>query len=336
MKIVGYAPSYVFESGIGKRIAKLKGLERGWQYPTYLFGHIRNPAALLLFDEIVIDKEAAEKTIEYATLSRNKHREYEGRVVERIRPSDSEILMLEHLIGSNLFKKENIEQIIEAGDFNRIKRGYRNDLESNEFQERVDLMRRTYGVNYAQPDPLRFEAMNMNVTWTLLDKLSAKPLDDVMRSPLYEFKISQESSLAISEVKTASELLASARHVLFLPSEPLRDVDRFLGLHKDNKVLSFRKKVSELSKSKASSQEIRREVQTAQLQLEQLKPNRWSIVVAIASVVGTIIEWEGGTFSTQTIINSFPAALSLAEQIRKHQKRVTFGWLQLLKGLCEV
>ena len=59
---IGFVPSYVLDSGIGQKVAQLKGLESGWNYPTFLLYYVRNPGPLLLFDKIVIDKQAAENT----------------------------------------------------------------------------------------------------------------------------------------------------------------------------------------------------------------------------------------------------------------------------------
>ena len=67
---IGFVPSYVLESGIGKKLAQLKGLESGWHYPTFLLNYLRNPGPLFLFDKIIIDKQAVEEALEYLETSR--------------------------------------------------------------------------------------------------------------------------------------------------------------------------------------------------------------------------------------------------------------------------
>ena len=57
----GMIPSYILSGEKGREIAKLKGMEKGWLYPTFLIYFIRKPALLLLFDKIYIDPNAALK-----------------------------------------------------------------------------------------------------------------------------------------------------------------------------------------------------------------------------------------------------------------------------------
>jgi len=281
--ITGFVPSYELDSDIGKKIAKLKGLEEGWHYPTFLLYYIRNPGPLLLFDEIVVDEGAAIKAIEYVSGFRTKLEDYEGRVVDRIRPTESEVQTFQQLIDSKLFRKEKVVKMITDEDFERIRQGYSEDVGisrpmPNEFRNGVAVMKNRYGPHYASPDPERFEAMNINVTWVVLEKLSALPLDDILRIQLYEYKAIQTTSLGMEMTKTAYEMINQARQVLYLPTEPLHDIDVFLTLHGDSRVRNFRKKVRDLSQKRATPREISREIYDANLELQKLDIDSYNLV----------------------------------------------------------
>jgi len=285
--VLGFVPSYELDSDIGKKIARLKGLEKGWHYPTFLLYYIRNPGPLLLFDEIIIDEGAARKAIEYVSGPRKKPHNYEGSVISKLKPTNNEIEAFRQLIGSELFKKSRIVEMITDGDFDRIEQGYRQDLgmssryltHAHKFKKAVSVMEKRYGPYYALPDPQRFEAMNINLTWVLLEKLSAIPLDDILRSPLYEYKTVQTASqMRLSG--TAYKMINQARQVLCLPTEPLNDIDAFLTLHRDSRVRKFREKVHDLSEKKTDLQEISREIIKAERELQKLNIDSNTIIVA--------------------------------------------------------
>lgn len=346
--VTGFVPSYEFDSGIGKEIARLKGLEEGWHYPTFLLQYIRNPGPLLLFDEILVDAGAAEKAVEYVAERAMRPRGYERKVVQRMKPTESEAEMLQQLIHSSLFKKENIAKMITTDDFERIRRGYFRDLGigaspgrmPDEFERGVAILKSRYGVSYASPDPARFEAMNLNVTWVLLRKLSAIPLDDILRSPLYEHKAIQSASLAMDEVKTAHALIDQARQVLHLPSRPLLNIDDFLALYKDPRVVSFRREVAALSQARASPRQIARKIDEANLEMHKLEVNSYGLVIGLFGMVGGLIAMLGGLrspfiFATGSVATA-GALVRLSQELRKPSMMERHEWLEMIRGLCEI
>lgn len=355
--ITGFVPSYVLDSGIGKKIAKLKGMKRGWHYPTFLLYYIRNPGPLLLFDEIIVDKEAARKAIDYVSGNAIERRpkDYEGRVTIEMKPTKSEVEIFHELLESRLFRKVNVEKMITDTDFEQIEQGYRRDVgisepSTGEFRKAVSIMENRYGPNYALPDPERFEAMNINVTWVLLAKLSAIPLDDVLRSPLYEYKMispadvpqtkssggkTMESIAGLLQGKTAYDMINQARQVLFLPTEPLHDIDSFVAIHKAPQVRSFRNKVYELSRRKATPREISREISEANRELQELEMDSWNVVIGLIGIVGTLTSMLQGNFVTG-LFGTTTALISLGKEIRKAMLTERYGWLEMVKGLCEI
>lgn len=59
-------PSYVLKGEKGQKIANLKGMDRGWLYPTFMIQYVRNPAPLFLFDRFYIDEEAARFALNFS------------------------------------------------------------------------------------------------------------------------------------------------------------------------------------------------------------------------------------------------------------------------------
>lgn len=338
--ITGFVPSYELDSDIGKKIAQLKGLERGWHYPTFLLYYIRNPGPLLLFDEIVVDKEAARKAVEYISRYKIKHKDYERSVVNAIRPTQSEIQTFKRLIDSKLFRKQKVVKMITSKDFERIKQGYFKDigmsgLTPNGFRNSVAVLKNRYGQYYASPDPERFEAMNINVTWVVLEKLSAVPLDDILRSPLYEYKAIQTASFGMEMVKTAYDMIHQARQVLYLPSKPLHDIDAFLSLHKDLRVRHFRETVRDLSKRKATPEEISQKIYEANIELQKLEIDRYNVVITLLGMIADLISMQQGNFATG-LFGTATGLISIGKEIKKVMKMERYGWLKTVKGLCEI
>jgi hypothetical protein len=339
--VTGFVPSYELDSGIGRKIAKLKGLREGWHYPTFLLYYIRNPGPLLLFDEIIVDEGAATKAIEYASRLRRKSEDYEGRVIDALRPTESEVQTLRQLLESNLFRKEKVVEMISDEDFERIKAGYNRDAGVGkssfpiELRNAVAIMENAYGSGYALPDPRLFEAMNINVTWVLLEKLSAIPLDDILRSPLYEYKAIQTASFRISITKTAYDIITQARQILYLPTEPVVDVDTFLTLHNDRRVRKFREKVYSLSQLNVTPREISREVFEANLELQKLEMDSYNIVIALLGIVQTLTSMLQGNFATG-LIGTASALMAIGKEIRKAMLTERYGWLDIVRGLCEI
>lgn len=333
--ITGFVPSYELDSDIGKKIANLKNLEEGWHYPTFLLYYIRNPGPLLLFDEIVVDEGAARKAIEYVTRPERKPEDYEGRVIDAIRPTDSEVQAFQDLIESELFRKERVVDMITYADFERIEQGFERDVYSRGESDAIAVMKSRYGDDYALPDPERFEAMNINVTNVLLEKLSAVPLDDILRSPLYEYKAIQTTPLRTVATKTAYDIIDQGRQVLHLPSRPLRDIDVFLNLHKDPRVKSFRKKVRSLSQRRATIQEISREIYEANSELLKLDIDGFNIIIGFFGLVAGLTSLLQGNFATGGITTA-TGSLAIGKELWKIRKMEKYGWLEMVRGLCEI
>lgn len=297
---------------------------------------------MLLFDEIVVDRGAAGKAIEYARTGGRK--DYEGKVIDTIRPTEAEVQIFHHLIESRLFRKERVVEMITDEDFERIEQGYNMDVGAaepspEEFRSAVAVLENKYGPDYACPNPVRFEEMNINVTWILLEKFSAVPLDDIMRNPLYEYKAIQTASPYISDrrimTKTAYDVIEQARQVLYLPTEPLYDIDAFLALHKDLRVRKFREKVHNLSRRRTPLREISREIFDANLELQKLEISSYSIVIGFLGLLAGLTLLLQGKFATGSI-STATGSLSLAKELLKPRKMDKYGWLEIVKGLCEI
>jgi hypothetical protein len=127
MAITGFVPSYIFDSGIGKKIAHLKGLNEGWHYPTFLLQYVRNPGPLLLFDELLIDRAATEKAVEYVCEAK-EGQDYESQTVKATRPTNPEKKAFQDLVHSSIFKKVNVAEMISDEDFQRIAKGLPKDI----------------------------------------------------------------------------------------------------------------------------------------------------------------------------------------------------------------
>jgi hypothetical protein len=343
MTTTGFVPSYVLDSGIGKKIAHLKGLDEGWHYPTFLLYYVRNPGPLLLFDEILIDQDAAQKAIEYVCGTESAQ-DYESQVIKAARPTSSEKQNFEDLLQSNIFKKVNVSEMINEVDFERIAKGYCIDMGVSpgatgeyrrEFGKALDFMKQRYGDNYALPDPERFEAMNLNVTQILLEKLSARPLDDIFRIPLYEVKSVATISLATLETRTAYDTIDQARQILYLPTEPIQDIDTFLTLHKDPRIQRFRNKVCELSQTRATPRQISKEILNAELELRKLDIDSFNIVIGFFGLVAGLTVLLVGNFASGTI-SAASGLLSIGKELTKVSKAERYDWLEVVKGLCEI
>lgn len=335
--ITGFVPSYELNSGIGRKIAELKGMRKGWNYPTFLLYYLRNPGPLLLFDEVVVDDGAARHATAIVSKSAKKLTGYEGSLIKTLKPTKLESEVLCQLLESRIFRKKNVADNITEEDFERIKRGYNEDMfiSRKEFRNSIAVMEKRYGRNYALPDPARFEAMNINVTGVLLEKLSAVPLDDILRSPLYAYKAIQTASAAVEETKTAYDVVEQARQVLYLPTEPLHDVDAFLDLHQDPRIRKFREKVKVLSRKRVTPQEISHEIYNANLELMKLDIQNFSIVIGFFGLVGGLTSLLRGDFASGSI-GTATGLVSIGRELLKPIKMERFGWLEIVQGLCQV
>jgi hypothetical protein len=190
-------------------------------------------------------------------------------------------------------------------------------------------LEREYGPSYASPCPELFEAMNLNITTALSKKLSAKPLDDVFRMPLYEYKAVN----SVKEVKTALDIIDKARQVLFLPSQPVIDVDAFLELHRDKRVRSFREKVQSLCTDEKQLQKLSREIHDANMKFQELEIDRFNVVMGFVVIIGSYISTElFGNFVT-FVMGTMNGLERIGREILKPRKAERYDWLDLIMEL---
>jgi hypothetical protein len=150
---LGFVHGYMLDSGIGKKVANLKGLDTGWSYPTFLVQFVRNPGPLLLFDKIVIDEEAANQAVNCFMHPNLDPSSYEGCVIRTARPTKKEASVLKGLLESDLFIKKDISNMLTEDDYLEIGSGYYADTglrgERNEhtgFRPKSDSVKTIYNL----------------------------------------------------------------------------------------------------------------------------------------------------------------------------------------------
>jgi hypothetical protein len=343
---MGFVPSYVLESGLGRKVAQLKGLRRGWSYPTFLVQYIRNPGPFLLFDKLLIDEEAAERTIEFARHYKTKSTSYENRVIQNVNPTKKEVEVLNDLLKSNLFEKKNIEKMLTVKDYQEIEAGYyldtgmRYGVNEREyvkrFQQALSVMKEKYGAEYASPSPEKFEAMNLNLINVISKRLSADPLDDICRIPLYEVKsIHSQHLKSKASYDVAFKIVDQARQILYLPSNPIKDPDEFLRLHSDKHVRSFRKKIQELTAQKADRNEMSREIVEAEDKLKELDSTSWTIAIGLLGLPEEAYAILSGNFASGAL-GAIPIVAGVAKAIADKWNAKKCDWLKVIKGFSQV
>jgi len=163
----------------------------------------------------------------------------------------------------------------------------------------------------------------------LSKKLSAKPLDDVFRMPLYEYKAVN----SVKEVKAALDVIDKARQVLLLPSQPVMDVDAFLELHKDKRVRSFREKVQGLCTDEKQLQKLSREIHDANMKFQELEIDRFNVVMGFVVIIGSYISTKlFGNFVT-FVMGTINGLERIGREILKPGKAERYDWLDLINKL---
>jgi hypothetical protein len=342
---IGFVPGYVLESGLGKKVAQLKGVDRGWSYPTFLIQYVRNPGPFLLFERLVIDEQAAEETIKYLTNRRNRPSGYESRFIANTNPTEKEVNVLDNLLKSKLFEKRNIEDILTEEDYEEIRTGYNQDTGIGQrgnslepmkrFNQALSIMKEKYGPAYASPSPEFFEAMNLNLIKVISRKLSVLPLDDICRIPLYEVKSIYNQRQAPATYDIAFKVVQQARQILYLPSDPVKDPDKFLELHKDKRVQSFRKKIQDLAEEKADRNKIPRELVEAEEKLKELSSTSWTITIGLLGLPAGAYGILSGNFVSGAL-GAIPTVVGIGKAIFDKWNVRKYDWLNVIKGFSEV
>lgn len=323
-----------------------------------------------MFDKIIIDKRAAEETLDYLDAKPNKirfedkmsgfcpcalPRNYETEflrimnqyIVDSI-PRIKKVAILRELLNSELFEKIDVAGLLTEQDFQSIADiYYRNiglvkntpkDEHYKQFQESLKYMINKYGTNYAKPSPKYFEAMNLGLTRVISNKLNACPIDDICRLPLYELEAMEEfstSNSTINEIKHAYDIIDQARQVLYLPAEPIKNAKEFLALYKDKRIVDFREKVKELSLVNANHVAVKKAIKEAEDNLRELSIKRYSISIGFFGIATAALGGlMTGNFVSGTL-GSFPGLITIGNELMKVRKRQRFIWLDFIRGFVE-
>jgi hypothetical protein len=328
----GFFPSYVLESDIGKKISKLKQMEKGWLYPTYLYQYLSNPAPLLLYDEIYVDNKASEELLKHKFI-RNPNTSYEKSSTPK-NLSDTEVNLMSSLLSSKIVNKVDIDSKLNSTDYDSIETEYYEDINSKNFIDSLSTIKTRYGDKYARPNPTSFEAMNINLTNTISSKLNSTPIDDILRYPIYDYKNQKH----YNKNRTSRQIFQGLKTALMMPSEKIYDIDEFLDLHKDNVISTFRKKVSELETKNYTQEEFSRVMQRENDKLKELTESKESMIFSIVGAftfLGISVSTPSMfTFACGTI-GVFADIYLLIKEARKADARAERVWLEQMKGFLE-
>ena len=91
----GIISSYHLSNDIGEKIARIKGMQKAWSFPSFLSKILTEPAPLFIYDELLLDRIAYEK--------------YYDILIEDERKIIKDIIESPKL---NIFKLVNIESIL--------------------------------------------------------------------------------------------------------------------------------------------------------------------------------------------------------------------------------
>lgn len=306
-------------------------MENGWYYPTYLYNYLYNPAALFLFDKIYIDREAAERVLNLSKWAL-KNDGIEARIFQNVNIKQEEVESLGNLLDFSLFEKINVESHITEEDYTDIKRNFYNDLWSGDFWKGVVKLQERYGPNYATPTPMQFEAMNVNLNIKIAEKLHAKPIDDVLRAPLYNQKFDE----IIEKVDISEELYNRLYGVLNLPQHSILDIDVFKETYNDKRIIEFRRKIQEIQYSKMNANQISSLIQNENEKLKELNPLNWISILIGSAVFSVSINLSPSPIVLSTSSGGIFAAARYAwEELKTLDFNEKYKWLILFKGFIE-
>lgn len=310
----GLIPSYILQGEKGKEIAKLKGMEKGWLYPTTIVNFIQRPAVLLLFDNLIIDQGAAieaEKFLQEKILRllnpmdseetyscyAGSHYEY-SHIEKELSPQDKEqatimavnLEKIQKLLKSEIFINKSTEDELSWEDVGKIKEGFQRDHHQPDFADAVHSIEERYGYNYASPNPIDFEAMNINIIEVISKKLGGIPIDDCAKAKLYRYKL---ISLYSKYEKTAEKYIDNLPQIIFgLPNIRINNVDEFLEIHQNPKIQDFRNHIIDIANT-SSSEDINRRIKNdlyqANKQLKELKFDSFTFIGSIMGLTGSSV-----------------------------------------------
>ena len=360
----GLIPSYVLQGDKGKEIAKLKGMENGWLYPTSIINFIQKPAILLLFDKIIIDADAAKEAERFLLdkiqrpmnpsdseseyiCSAGSHHVYSQIERELIHLNKNQaqkmlndLKKIQKLLESEIFIKKSTESELTWQDVSKIKEGFKRDHHNVDFEQAVKSIERVYGNNYASPNPIDFEAMNINIIESVSKKFNGIPIDDCAKAKLYRYKLI--SSLSEHE-KTAERYIDNLPQVIFgLPNIKINNVDKFVEFHQNKRIKDFRKHINDMTDSMSESdfnRKVKNDLYRANQQLHELKVNTFSFVGSVMGLTGSSIALAFSTTNPWLFAGSYLAfASSLTgtlNQLENYWEMKKLNWFNFLKGLAE-
>ena len=201
-------PGYYLSDSVGQLLASLKGLGRipyVLNLPEFLIEEIKRPRKILLYDSLLIDSDLVD--------------------LIKARWTIEEEDILRDFMDSSLIKKIDFSEILK-NKMDELRKGFREDCSDRNFKKVVAYIKRKWGDNYAIPDPLHFEAMNINVSLILARELKLSLLDAVERIKLYAYK-----------ERNISDTLSIP---IIFPKYEVDGVDEFLEIHGDPAIRAFR------------------------------------------------------------------------------------------------
>lgn len=354
----GFIPSYILKGSIGKQIAKLKGMEEGWFYPTFILNFITNPSSLLLNDKIYYDEVAVKEAYRYI-LTQAGSDELDDLIVTEIINSENPLIdkiiksankeisskiiakikILKDLLSSEIFIPVNVESKLNQNDVPIISAKYKADYNNVAYSNIVDDLVSKYGSDYSRPSPYLFEAMNINVLQIVTNRLKSSLIDDSVRAPLYRYKLIN----SLKEKMTAvEEFVDNLPQVIYgLPSFEIKHVDEFLSFHQSKTLQDFRNHINIISDSKSelSSVKVKKELYDANRSLLESKYDKLTLVGSVISTYASaltlglsILDPFTFTANCATFASSFIIA---KQQIDEYWKIKDLKWFSFLKGLAE-
>jgi hypothetical protein len=360
----GLVPSYILQGDKGKEIAKLKGMQKGWLYPTSIINFIQRPAILLLFDKIIIDSDAAKEAerflqdkiqrLLFPTDSESEYSCYAGshyensQIEKELTPLNKEqakrmlddLQKVQKLLESEIFIQKSTESELTWQDVNRIKDGFNNDHHNVDFEQAVKSIEEVYGYNYASPNPIDFEAMNINIIESVSKKYGGIPIDDCVKAKLYRYKLISSYS---KYEKTAEQYIDNLPQVIYgLPNIEINNVNEFIEFHQNKRIKDFREHVKDMTDSVSESefnQKIKNDLYRSNKQLQELKFDTFSFIGSVMGLTGSSIALALSTTNPWIFAGSYLAfASSLTgtfNQLENYWEKKKLNWFDFLKGLAE-
>jgi hypothetical protein len=343
---------FYISGNIGRQLAQIKGLNNSdevWSFPTFFLSMIDNPAPLLLYDEILVDKTVLPLTIEYLESHIHNDIDFINEYLNQFNKKEivRRIDLLKHLFNTSLFSEIDLETILNDGDVEEIKANAKNIVSSKSrwFRNEVDELKLNYGPYYATPDPLSFEALNTELFWQVSKKLGQSErditiLDDCKRGNLYRNKI--RSLIPKETIREFFDRLPV--FIIGLPKITLRDIDSFMKFHEDESLNDLRQIVTRISREEDEDirkQLVQSELYEANSQLRWLEANEPSKINLLGKVLGfapaaALMIQPSIWVSALGFASSTFSLVSELSQLRKYwEYRQKSNWFINLKSFAE-